>query len=219
MPKLDTAPPGAKRPRAGRPPNAEAGAVEERILNAATALFLEHGYEGVSFEQISSMAHAGKATIYARYANKEALFSAVIRKSIDSRLTLVDSVAGALPPGDRLTQTAMILLERMLTSEAVSLTRVVIGEAPRFPSLARLVDEFGRQRAIDLVWRVMAADYDARALPARQARKAPDKVAAHLFLDQLYAPLMLRALVGEDLDALRGEIPQRVSDAVSRSRK
>lgn len=209
-------PPHAKRPRAGRPPNAEAGEVEERILGAATALFMEQGYEGVSFEQISSVAHAGKATIYARYATKEALFAAVVRRSIDKKLVLADNAADTLPPGDRLTQTALAFLNRLLTSESVSLTRMVIGEAPRFPSLALLVDEFGRRRAIDFIWRAMTADHHADASPTRRARKPPDKVAARLFLDQLFAPLMLRALIGEDLDALRGEIPQRVSDAIAR---
>lgn len=211
-------PPTVKRPRSGRPPNADAGEVEGRILDAATALFMEHGYEGVSFEQISSMAHAGKATIYARYATKDALFTTVIRRSIEKKLALADSDSDTIPPGDRLAPTALSLLHRLLTPESVSLTRVVIGEAPRFPALARLVDEFGRRRAIDFVWRAMTADHHASASPTRRVRKPPDKVAARLFLDQLFAPLMLRALVGEDVDALRLEIPQRVSDAIARLR-
>jgi AcrR family transcriptional regulator len=164
------------------------------------------------------MAHAGKATIYSRYATKEALFTAVIRRSIDKKLALADSDADTKPPGDRLAQTAISLLDRMMTFESVSLTRLVIGEAPRFPALARLVDEFGRRRAIDFVWRAMTADHEVGSLPNRRTRKPPDKVAARLFLDQLFAPLMLRALIGEDLNALRGEIPLRVSDAVTRFR-
>ena len=205
----------AKTPRSGRPRNVEAGEVEERILDTATALFMEKGYEGVSFEQIASMAHAGKATIYARHVNKEALFFAVVRRSIESSVVPVASAHDTQASPDLLTGTLLVLLDRMMTSDTVSLTRLVIGELPRFPSLARLIDEFGRQRAIDIVWRSLRADCKSAVVPAGQGRKPPDQSAARLFLDQLFAPLMLRALLGEDLQALRSEIPQRVSDAVA----
>ncbi len=207
------------RPRTGRPPKAESGQVEERILETATALFMEKGYEGVSFEQIASMAHAGKATIYARHANKEALFFAVIRRSIESSLAPARYKSDVTTPHDLLSDILLVLLDRMTTVETVSLTRLVIGELLRFPSLARLVDEFGRQQAIDIVWRSLKSDQKFNAPSAGAKRAPPEKARARLFLDQLFAPLMLRALLGEDLNALRSEIPQRVLDAVERFRE
>ncbi|WP_284948196.1 TetR/AcrR family transcriptional regulator [Acidisoma cladoniae] len=210
--------PQTRTPRVGRPPNTETGEVEARILDAATALFMEQGYEGVSFEQISSMAHAGKATIYARYVNKEALFRAVIRRSIDKRLALAETAVGTIESGDRLTQTTLFLLDRMLTAEAVSLTRVVIGEAPRFPSLARLVDEFGRQRAVEIIYRVLAAEHQSGVISDANVDRLPDKETASRFLEQLYPPLILRALIGENIDTIRSEIPRRVLNTVIRFR-
>jgi AcrR family transcriptional regulator len=204
--------PQTRTPRVGRPPNTETGEVEARILDAATALFMEQGYEGVSFEQISSMAHAGKATIYARYVNKEALFRAVIRRSIDKRLALAETAVGTIESGDRLTQTTLFLLDRMLTAEAV------IGEAPRFPSLARLVDEFGRQRAVEIIYRVLAAEHQSGVISDANVDRLPDKETASRFLEQLYPPLILRALIGENIDTIRSEIPRRVLNTVIRFR-
>ena len=55
--------------RYGRPPRGHAGLVEERILDAAGRVFLEHGFQGASVDEIAEAASAGKPTIYARFPN------------------------------------------------------------------------------------------------------------------------------------------------------
>jgi AcrR family transcriptional regulator len=49
--------------RYGRPPREHAGRVEERILDAAGRVFLEHGFQGASVDEIAEAASAGKPTI------------------------------------------------------------------------------------------------------------------------------------------------------------
>src|SRR5271157_1063203 len=66
--------------RSGRPPRELAGEVEERILCAARQAFLDHGFEGASIDRIAVAARSGKATIYARYPSKQALFAAAITR-------------------------------------------------------------------------------------------------------------------------------------------
>jgi AcrR family transcriptional regulator len=68
--------------RCGRPPREHAGQVEERILAAAQRVFLDQGFEGASIDEIAAVARAGKPTIYARHASKEALFTAVVLRDI-----------------------------------------------------------------------------------------------------------------------------------------
>src|SRR6202167_3388530 len=68
--------------RYGRPPREHAGRVEERILDAAGRVFLEHGFQGASVDEIADAASAGKPTIYARFPNKQALFTAVIERLV-----------------------------------------------------------------------------------------------------------------------------------------
>ena len=68
--------------RWGRPPQALAGAVEERILDAAKKVFLERGFEGASIDEIADVARAGKQTIYTRFPGKEAVFTAVMARHV-----------------------------------------------------------------------------------------------------------------------------------------
>src|SRR5262249_26836541 len=60
------------------PQSKELGEVDERILNAARKIFVEGGFEGASIDEIADAARAGKPTIYARFGDKRALFTAVI---------------------------------------------------------------------------------------------------------------------------------------------
>jgi len=68
--------------RFGRPPKELAGEVDARILDAARKTFLERGFEGASIDEIAEVARSGKATIYARFRDKRALFTEVVRRDI-----------------------------------------------------------------------------------------------------------------------------------------
>ena len=58
----------ARRP--GRPRSARA---ERAILDAASDLLLERGFQGMSVEEVAERAGVGKATIYRRWASKDEL--------------------------------------------------------------------------------------------------------------------------------------------------
>src|SRR5260370_13806416 len=71
-----------KSPKRGRPPKDLAGDVQARILDAAQQLFLEKGFRSASIDDISELAPASKPTIYAHFPGKEALFVAVVARTI-----------------------------------------------------------------------------------------------------------------------------------------
>jgi AcrR family transcriptional regulator len=56
--------------RPGRPRSATA---HKAIFQAAVALFIEQGFEGMSVEAVAARAGVGKATIYRRWLSKEGL--------------------------------------------------------------------------------------------------------------------------------------------------
>ena len=66
-----------KRP-VGRPTLTDA-----ELLDVALDLFLENGFDRTSLEAITSAAGMAKRTLYARYADKEAIFRAALRRAID----------------------------------------------------------------------------------------------------------------------------------------
>jgi len=206
-------PRAAASPRPGRPSTAMAGKVDERLLDAATQVFMNHGYEGATFEKIAQTAGSGKATIYARYSGKEELFTDVMKRSIDKSLKFIEDVPLNLPLKERLTLTAEAVLKNCLTIEVVSLMRVIIAEMPRFPALARLADKIGRQHAVNLIAQVMMSPNED-TIVGQKLSKTQVMGKADQFLHLIFAGMQLRALMGENLSVLKKEIPEHIAASI-----
>src|SRR6516225_5943311 len=143
--------------RTGRPPRELAGKVESRILDAARRVFLERGLAGASMDEIAWRACAGKPTIYARFPNKEALFTAVIMQSVAANIArFEDHTPTGATIEARLESVAVTFLRWVLASDAVHLMRVAIAEARRFPDLASSVYAMARERGAKAVARLLA---------------------------------------------------------------
>src|SRR3984885_10726331 len=142
---------GRRAVRYGRPPRERAGRVEERILNAAGRVFLEHGFQGASDDEIADAASPGKPAIYARFPSKQALFAAVIDRLVrrNTSLDALSCAGGSIE--QRLDALAAVLLTRVLSPETIGLIRVAVAEARRFPDLATSVSCMGRQRPTEAV--------------------------------------------------------------------
>jgi len=202
--------------RSGRPRRELAGEVDERILDTARRVFLEHGLSGASIDEIASLARAGKPTIYARFPSKEALFTAVVMRNVSA---IVGRFEGHIPAGrtieERLTQLGVTLLHWALAGDTVDLMRVGISEARRFPDLANGVQGMARQCGEGAVGRLlneMAQSDGLGTLPAF----APERLAttAQLFMDLVFKPMMIRALFGEKLETLRGQVGDHVASRI-----
>jgi AcrR family transcriptional regulator len=202
--------------RTGRPPRELAGKVESRILDAARRVFLERGLAGASMDEIAGRACAGKPTIYARFPSKEALFTAVVMQSVAANIARYEALT---PTGatieDRLESVAAAVLQWILVSDAIRLMRVAIAEAPRFPDLASSVYGMARDRATQAVARLLAEAAQSDQLGTLPAF-APERVTTttRFFQDVVVLPLVMRALFGEQLKALRAEIGPHVRVSV-----
>lgn len=200
--------------RCGRPPREHAGMVEERILDAAGRVFLERGFSGASVDEIAEAACAGKPTIYARFPSKEALFTAVIERLVRKN-TSYETVPGGASFQDRLQALAVVMLNRVLADETIGLIRVAVAEARRFPELASRVSRTARERQIEAVSRLLAefagSDRTGRLI-AFAADSLPEK--AQRFIQLTVMPMLLRALFGEDVAALRDEINAHAESSV-----
>ena len=202
--------------RCGRPPRGLAGEVEERILGAASRVFLERGFERASVEEIAEAASAGKPTIYARFPNKQALFTAAVARLVSRNASLDVLSCGDGSIDERLEALARLILTRLLSPETIGLIRVAVAEARRFPDLATSVGRTGRACPMEAVARLFgewAASGDIGAWPAF----APEKLheTARRFLDLVVLPMLVRALFGEDLSALRAEIGAQAARSVA----
>ena len=200
--------------RSGRPPRALAGEVEERILDAARRVFLERGFEGASVDEIADVARAGKPTIYARFPGKEALFAAVMAQKVSEKASFYESIS---PTGAtleaRLASIGTAILRNVLVAETVGLCRAAIAEARRFPDLAASVSQMARERGAEAVAQLLGelAESDKLSAFAAESRDAT----ARNFLDLILLPMLMRALFGERLTALRAEIAPHVARTVA----
>src|SRR5438874_5574506 len=151
--------PGAKgqpRGHGRRPSRLESAQLSDRILDVATALFLNDGFGATSIEAVARRAGISKRTFYHRFRGKEVLFEAVVRRLIERWTPPLDVT---LFEGASLVQllrgAAEYMLGVALTPEALALHRVVIAEATRFPGLARILHELGAATGIERIARVL----------------------------------------------------------------
>lgn len=213
--------PAAKAKRAavrfGRPPKQLAGEVDARILDAARNVFLERGYEGASIDEIAEVARAGKPTIYARFSDKRALFTAVVTRDILSRITEFKS---EVPTGatieERLMGAAITLLHWGFDSDRIALMRLAIAEARRFPDLAATVGRTARDLSTELGVRLLGELAQSDELGSQPAF-APERLAktARFFLDLVAVPMLFRALFEMNLKMLDPEIDAHVARSVA----
>jgi TetR/AcrR family transcriptional repressor of mexJK operon len=126
--------PGGRRPRAGR--MASRGVIRE----AAAALFLERGYQATSMDDVAAGARVSKQTIYTHFADKQELFSDLVLGNVERMDVFLSSLADTLRGdnlGDGLRHLARDYARFVIRPEVLQLRRLVVGEAGRFPDLAR----------------------------------------------------------------------------------
>jgi TetR/AcrR family transcriptional regulator, mexJK operon transcriptional repressor len=136
----------------GRPKISEREEREEHILQVAGEIFLLFGFDGTSMDAVAEAARISKRTLYARYADKTALFNAIARDQINRWLVPIDefqSEQGELR--DTLLALARYLTTFALTPRSVSINRIIISEAQRRPEFGRLANEVGRRPAIHAI--------------------------------------------------------------------
>jgi AcrR family transcriptional regulator len=213
--------PAAKAKRAavrfGRPPKELAGEVDARILDAARKVFLERGFEGASIEEIAEAARSGKPTIYARFRDKRALFTEVVKRDILSRITEFKS---EVPTGatieERLRSAAITLLHWGLDSDRIGLMRLAVAEARRFPDLATTIGRTARELSTELGVNLLSGLTQSDELESLPAF-APEHLAttARFFLNVIAVPMLFRALFEVNRNTLDAEIDTHVAHGVA----
>src|SRR5947207_6299598 len=145
---------GQPRGHGGRPSRLESAQLSDRILDVATALFLNDGFGATSIEAVAKRAGISKRTFYHRFTGKEMLFEAVVRRLVERWTPSFDTAMLEAPSlAEGLRRTAEFMQKVALSPEDLALHRMVIAEARRFPALARVLHELGAAAGIERVAR------------------------------------------------------------------
>lgn len=107
---------------------AQGRATRGQLIEVATRLFAEHGYEGTSIEAVLSAAGVSRGALYHHFAGKEALFEAVVAAVSDQvTVDLGEAVRGCDDPVDAMLTAALAWIG--LAADPV-IQRVVLVDAP-----------------------------------------------------------------------------------------
>jgi len=107
---------------------AQGRATRGQLIEVATRLFAEHGYEGTSIEAVLSAAGVSRGALYHHFAGKEALFEAVVSAVSDQVTTeLAEVIRDCADPVDAMRTAALAWIS--LAADPV-IQRVVLVDAP-----------------------------------------------------------------------------------------
>lgn len=149
------------------------------ILEAARALFADHGYAATSIDMVVERAGVSKPTVYGHFKSKDDLFAAAVRAQAEDFTGHTCEVLSQ--PADRgIRAVGQMYLDMVTGPEALAMHRAVAAEGHNFPDLANSFYESGPARVAGIMEEYL------RALDARGALSVPDPaLAAEMFLGML----------------------------------
>jgi len=193
-----------RKPVRGRPPLDEAE--RRRILEATTAVFLEHGFQRASTAAIARRARTSKQTIYGLFPTKADLFAAVMSAHTEQLFARhVEYIESGKPPRKALTEMGTMVLDLFCSPTFLSLYRILVAEAESFPDLARQLWQVCAARGYGLL-----AEY----LKSRRIGGPNWSKSAMQFVSFILGDFILNAMLNPDHVFEGRELRSRVRDAV-----
>ncbi|MCL6379634.1 TetR/AcrR family transcriptional regulator [Pectobacterium brasiliense] len=162
-----------KQGRRGRPANET---LSQTIVDAASELFLELGFQATTMDKVAQQAKISKLSIYRHFDNKEALFSAAIASHCHqfAPQALIEGVGGSAE--DQLIAVGSSLLRTLLSPDVRSVEAMIMADKTNQKSLSKLHYEAGPAYVIAQIEALL------RQLHAKAALNVPDPLrSARLF--------------------------------------
>ncbi|WP_183930685.1 TetR/AcrR family transcriptional regulator [Rhizobium mongolense] len=161
------------RARRGRPVNEALG---QTIVDAASELFSELGFQATTLDKVAQRAKISKLSIYSHFENKEALFGAAFTARCHQFLpqALFEGVGGSAE--DQLMAAGSSLLRTLLRSDVRNVEAMVMAATPNQKSLSKVHYEAGPAHIIAQIEALL------RQLHAKAVLNVPDPLrSARLF--------------------------------------
>jgi TetR/AcrR family transcriptional repressor of mexJK operon len=194
------------------PAVAEASPKRRQMLDAARRLFLAQGYGAVSMDAVARTAGVSKATLYAHFASKAALFGMLMADGCSQMLLPEENLFPAEVADLRPALEALggRTLRFMLREDWLAIYRIAMAESVRFPELARSFYANGPVRTL-----ARTRDWIAQQQAAGKVRAdaEPEMAAQHL-MALLRSALFLRATLGLPPAPEGADIDRAVAGAV-----
>lgn len=187
----------------------QGGDHQTRILEAASELFLEFGFEKTSTAEIASRAKISKRELYSCFVDKRAILTAVITQlqhEIHSQMVL--SWSSSKDMRLVLSRSGAAILSFIMSERFGKLFRIVVAESFHDPVSAQQFYLLG-----PLAGRRDTAAFLAQQMKLGTLRKADPLQAADDFLDSIISARFLTAVVLGQEDSIP-EVRKHVKHAV-----
>jgi TetR/AcrR family transcriptional regulator, mexJK operon transcriptional repressor len=148
----------------GRPLNPT---LHSNILQVAGHLFIAQGYHETHMDAVAKAAGISKLSIYRRFANKDALFAAVIREKCEEYLpqALFEAKGNVY---DQLYSAGHNLMKLVMSPEAMGVEAMLACE-PQVPALREIFYENGPKRGLELMTQQLAQFHAAGLMQVADA--------------------------------------------------
>jgi AcrR family transcriptional regulator len=132
------------------------------LLDAALDLFVEKGFAATRAEEVAARAGVSKGTLFLYFPSKEELFKAVVRENISGRFAEWNEEFDAFEGGtaDMVRYCMRVWWERVGSTRASGITKLIIGEARNFPDIAAFYQQEVIQPAQTLIRRILQRGVD-----------------------------------------------------------
>jgi TetR/AcrR family transcriptional repressor of mexJK operon len=117
------------------------------ILDAAKRMFVSHGFERVSMDQIAAEAGVSKLTVYSHYGDTESLFGEAVRAHCEQGMpTSLFVTEPNTPLRERLTTIGTAFFDMIMTPEAIAGHRILCSPQVATSAMPAVFWEAGPQR-------------------------------------------------------------------------
>jgi AcrR family transcriptional regulator len=183
----------------------------QRILTAAFAAFMKHGYAETSTREIATRAHVSKRALYALVGNKQEMLAACISE----RAQRLEAPAGLPELRDReslaqgLAAFGVRLLSETSDPVVIAVFRLAIAEAVRAPAVAQTLDSAARKITRAALTEIMTKARSSALLGGDPAKMTEQ------FIGLLRGDLILGLLLRVIDRPSASEIARRARDATA----
>jgi TetR/AcrR family transcriptional repressor of mexJK operon len=191
---------------AGRPRSSERAARLQELVHTAGQLFLKHGYRNVSLEMLARECHVAVRTIYVKFGGKAGLLHAVLVANRERFFNTHEMEKDRRPLKEIVSDFGAHFLDLVSMPEALSMTRMVIADAPGNVELAQTFFDAGPKQTREMLMRFFSRpdiraqlrdDVDLDLLPVHLLNCISGDQYSRLMFEQVQQP---RAQVLRELE-------------------
>ena len=190
---------------------AEVSAKRQQILDGARKVFLEHGFDGASVNDIVRETGVSKGTLYAYFPSKERLFETLVFEDRRGQAERLFDGMDASRPTEEVLKEMGYRFGRLLTSSGqVAYLRMVMAASAKFPDAGRAFYEAGPRYGM-----AKLTDFVTEKVRQGELKTDDPQMAAMQFLELAHCGVSKRLLFGVAEEIGDAEVERTVKAAVA----